>query len=98
MTERKTVPVAYVTKWAQTMGILVWKDAELSEGRYLYRQKRKGDVSHVSVSANHWTTDKAVAEGRYLAALKKQEKALVQKLKSVRQAWSDGPRFTEEQS
>lgn len=69
---REVIPVAYVTKWAKTAGILTWKDAELSEGGYLYK---KGKWM-VSANAKHWTTDKALAEERWRQAVETEAKRL----------------------
>lgn len=91
MTERKRVPLAYVTKWAQTKGILVVKDGEVyAEEKYL----TKG--SFLFVRARDWTTDKAVAEERYRAALLKASEAAFKKHKALVDAINAPPKYTEE--
>jgi len=69
---REVVPVAYITKWAKTAGILTWTNAELSEGGYLYKRGKW----MASTNAKHWTTDKAVAEERWRQAVEKEAKRL----------------------
>lgn len=91
MSERKTAPVAYVTKWATTQGILVVKDAEmfeeyLSKGTWLF------------VSPRHWTTDKAEAETRYRAALLKASQAAFKKHAAIVAAINAPPKYTEDES
>ena len=69
---REVIPVAYVTKWAKTVGIAVWRDAEKTVSGYLYK---KGKWM-VSTNAKHWTTDKAVAEARWRHAVETEAKRL----------------------
>lgn len=68
----KTIPIAYVTKWAKTQGILTWTDAKASDGGYLYRAGKW----MVSATSKHWTTDKAVAEERWRQAVETEAKRL----------------------
>lgn len=93
MSEHRDVPVAYVTKWATTRGILVVKGAETHVGQNGAVYLTKGALF---VDARHWTEDKDEAERRYAAALKRRERALGENLKAIRQAISDGSRYTEE--
>lgn len=89
--DRRKVSVAHVTKWATTRGIEVVRDVERSDMFPDHLRWRGG-----LIIPKHWTTDKAEAEKRYAAALAKREKELVRNLKAIRQAISDGPRYTEE--
>ena len=72
MAER-IVPVAYVTKWARTSGILTWSNALEVERGFLYVN---GDLFGPFAGPKHWTTDKAVAEERWRQAVEKEAKRL----------------------
>lgn len=80
VTERKTVALAYVTKWAATRGIVVVMDAETGTtdnfGTYLW-------LHHSLVGPNHWTDDLNVAERRWREAVKKAQKAAQKKAKAL---------------
>lgn len=89
MSERK-VAVAYVTKYAETRGILLLKDVEISENGYCY-------CGFVSAGPKEWTEDRAVAEARYRAALLRARNLAEEKMKRI-QAALDGPPKYEEKS
>lgn len=87
--KERNVPVAYVTRWAATRGILVVKDGEAhayDSGTYL----KKG---HLFVSAKEWTEDKAVAEGRYRAALRRALNSAEEKVKRIQAALDAPPKY-----
>lgn len=88
MSERK-VSVAYVTKYAETRGILVVKDAEISKGGYCYS-------GFISVGPKEWTEDKAIAEDRYRAALRRSLKSAEEKVKRIQAALDAAPKYEEE--
>lgn len=69
---REVIPVAYVTKWAKTRGIVTWENAERTEGDYLYSR----GAWRCQATKNHWTTDKAVAEERWRQAVETEAKRL----------------------
>lgn len=87
MKERK-VPVAYVTKYAETRGILVVKDAEISEGGYCY-------TGFLSVPPKEWTEDKDIAEDRYRAALRRALNSAEEKVKRIQAALDAPPKYEE---
>lgn len=65
--EKRIIPVAYVTKWAASRGILV-----VHSGEYVPRDG--GDDGYLSkgvlfVHPNNWTDDKDVAVSRWRKAL-----------------------------
>ena len=89
MTERRTVPVAYVTKWAVTRGILVVKESRrCSNERYLYF---KGNA----VPPAHWTEDKAEAERRWWKAMEAAQKRLERQEANLAKALKAGPKWEE---
>lgn len=92
MTERRKVPVAYVTKWATTRGILVVRGAETYE---TYLTKKDPGV-HLFVGAKQWTEDKDEAETRYRAALKKAHVSAVKKAASLKGRMSTAPVYEDE--
>jgi hypothetical protein len=67
------IPVAYVTKWAKTTGIITVPNPELamafSDGQHL---RFAGGY----IPPKHWTTDKAVAEERWRQAVETEAKRL----------------------
>jgi hypothetical protein len=72
---REVIPVAYVTKWAKTRGVVVWENA-LVTGAGAVVSSNYGRGSHAYVSAKEWTTDKAVAEERWRQAVETEAKRL----------------------
>jgi hypothetical protein len=91
MSERSKVPVAYVTKWAVTRGIVVWKDAKETESGWLYPKK-----GWMGVAFKQWTEDKAIAEERYREALLKASQGAFKKMKAMEKAINAPPKYTEE--
>lgn len=67
----KTIPVAYVTKWAKTAGITVVPNAETSDTFPEYLRFYGG-----LIGPKHWTTDKAVAEERWRQAVETEARRL----------------------
>lgn len=89
MSERK-VPVAYVTKYAETRGVVIVRDGETADnGRYL----SKGCLF---VNPKDWTEDKAIAEERYRAALKRTLNSAEEKVKRIRAALDAAPKYESE--
>ena len=68
---REVIPVAYVTKWAKTQGIVEWKDAYTLGSGILFSRV----VTH-AIIFKHWTTDKTVAEERWRQAVETEAKRL----------------------
>lgn len=64
MSKTPTVSLAYVTKWATTRGIVVVRDADLTERLAIW----KGSIY---VPSAHWTRDRDEAERRWRDAVKK---------------------------
>jgi hypothetical protein len=91
MTERKKVPLAYVTRWAATRGIEVVRDGQCSE-MFPDHFRWNGSLIH----PNHWTTDKAEAEKRYRAALTRAYQSSMRKAKTLKAAINAPPKYTEE--
>lgn len=83
------VPIAYVTKWSVSSGILVIRDGLVSEGDYL----RKGGF--LFVTPKHWTTNRDTAISRYEAELLKARKAAERKLAALDKRIARGPAFVE---
>jgi hypothetical protein len=85
VTERKTVRLAYVTRWAATRGIVVVMDAEVyrppgaTDGRE-YLTKHGTNLFEMS---GHWTDNLDVAERRWREAVKKAHKAAQKKAKAL---------------
>lgn len=88
MSKRRTVPVAYVTKWATTRGIVVVRDAERSESFPECLILRVGFMHQ-----REWTEDRAEAERRWRKAMEKERARLVKKQAALAQALKDGPRW-----
>jgi hypothetical protein len=88
MANDKRIPIAYVTKWATTRGILVIRDGGVSEGGYLY-------CGFISVPQSHWTEDRAVAEGRWRKAMQKAADLAQKKADRLRSAVALSPKYTE---
>lgn len=72
MSQRRTVPVAYVTKWATTRGIVVVRDAEITDGGYYW-------TGSLCIPSSQWTEDRAEAERRWRKAMEKERARLVKK-------------------
>jgi hypothetical protein len=96
MSERRKVPVAYVTKWATTRGILVVKGADgwTTDGEEYLTGRESG--SGLFVAPAHWTEDKDKAELRYRAVLLKASQAAFKKHKALVAAINAPPKYTEE--
>lgn len=62
------IPEAYVTKWALTRGIVVWKNAIRCRDGYVYPDARYME----QVGAKHWTESKPIAETRWRDTVKKE--------------------------
>jgi hypothetical protein len=88
MSDRRVVPVAYVTKWAATAGIRVVRDAEETEGGYLSKKM-------LWVVRNDWTEDKAEAETRYRARIDTARKAAQRKVEKLTALYKAEPKYTE---
>ena len=84
----RTIPVAYVTKWAATAGIVIYRDVEVSEGEYLW-------TKYQSISPNQWTDDRNVAEGRWRQAIIKAATAAEKKASRLREMASKAPPYTD---
>ncbi len=87
-TDKKTVPVAYVTKWATTEGITIFRDAEVTASGAL-------SLRYIWVPPAHWTEDRATAEGRWRKAMSKAADAAEKKAKRLRAAAALPPKYTE---
>lgn len=85
MTERRIVPLAYVTKWSATRGIVVVMDAKVTRLGAL-----SGSGTSLYVSPAHWTDDLDVAEKRLREAVTKAHKAAQKKATALRNLL-DGP-------
>ena len=94
MSDSKTVPVAYVTKWATTRGILVVRGAEEYKADFgaVYLSRDDG----LFVGPKQWTTDKAEAEERYRKALKRARDSALKKAQALRSAIEAPPKYSEE--
>lgn len=68
---REVIPVAYITKWAKTAGIIAVPNAETSP---TFPESLRFSCS--LVQPKHWTTDKAVAEERWRQAVETEAKRL----------------------
>lgn len=90
MSERRIVPIAYVTKWAATAGIRVIRNAEGTESGCL----RKG-IS-LFVSPLDWTEDKAEAEVRYRAKIDSARRSAERKVKKLEALYKAEPKYTED--
>jgi hypothetical protein len=88
MSERRVVPVAYVTRWAATTGIRVVRDAEETVGGYLSKKM-------LFVGRNDWTEDKAEAEVRYRAKIDTARKSAQRKVEKLTALYKAEPKYTE---
>lgn len=84
----KPVPIAYVTRWAATRGIVVMRGATLTDAGRLW----DGFHSHAQ---SDWTIDRTVAEGRWRKALAKAASAAQKKADNLRAAAILPPKYTE---
>lgn len=92
--EAKKVPIAYVTKWATTAGILVVRDAETYADGWL--GSRRSSFAHsIFVGPKHWTTDRGIAEERWGEAIRKAIKAAERKVAKLKSDAAAGPKVTE---
>lgn len=89
MNDRKTIPIAYVTKWATTRGIIIVRDAEVTEHGALYGR------NCLYVPASQWTEDKEEAVDRWHASLLKAAASAEKKADALRAAASFTPKYTE---
>jgi hypothetical protein len=91
MNHKRTVPVAYVTKWAVTRGILVVKNATTAgdDGEYLRN-------SRLFAGPTQWTEDREVASGRWRKAMEKARVAAARKAAKLADRFVQPPPFTEE--
>lgn len=90
MADRKTVPVAYVTKWAATRGIVVKRDAVKSDNFPDHIR-----MGHALIRPEQWTSDKAEAEVRYRKALAAKADAATKQAKRLIAAMSAPPKYEE---
>lgn len=90
MSERRTIPVAYVTKWATTVGIRVVRGAEVTERGALFAR------GGLYVTPNHWTEDKAEAEARYRALFDAARQSAEKKVRKLEALYKAAPKYTEE--
>ena len=88
--KKTIVPVAYVTKYATTAGILVVRGAERS-GMFPERLW----LNHGHILPSDWTEDKAEAEMRWHAALLKAAAQAEKKAARLRAAASHAPKYSE---
>lgn len=94
MSTKRIVPVAYVTKWAATKGILVVRGAEAV-------QRDGHDDAYLSkgfklfVHPAHWTEDRAVAVALWRRALKNKRKSHEKAIAKIEKALAGEPPFTE---
>lgn len=88
MSERRIVPIAYVTTWATTAGIRIVRDAEVTESNALSK-------GHLYVSATDWSEDKAEAEARCRSKLDAAIKSAERKVDKLRKAYLAEPKYTE---
>lgn len=87
-TDRKTVPIAYITKWATTAGIAVRRDVEIStvDPNSLW-------LGQSHISPKHWTEDKAEAEKRWRAAVRKEAVRLRKRAEEMEATASGAPKY-----
>jgi diphthamide biosynthesis methyltransferase len=96
MSERRIVPVAYVTQWATTQGITVIKQAEeVSGDDYTDRYLTKRYASRLWVGSSHWTEDREVAIQRWRKEMEKAKASALKKAKKIEAALAGEPPFTE---
>ena len=88
MSERRIIPVAYVTKWAATAGIRIVRNGEVTDAGALSN-------GFLYVSAKDWTEDKALAEARYRARLEAAIIASERKTAKLINAHKAAPKYTE---
>lgn len=88
MTRSRVVPVAYVTKWATTAGIITAKRHETSES-FPDCLRFEGSLMRPS----EWTEDKALAEERWRHAMKKAHEATVKKAERLAEQILAGPKW-----
>lgn len=88
MSER-VVPVAYVTRWATTVGIRVIRGAEETASGALYRN------NSFYVIRNEWTEDKSEAEARYRAKIDAARHSAERKAKKLEALYKAPPKYTE---
>lgn len=88
MSDRETVPIAYVTKWAATRGIIVYRDASISERGYLW-------TGFQSIPPREWTEDKASAEARWRMAVMKSAQNAEKKAAKLRASLTRAPKYVD---
>lgn len=86
--KERVVPVAYVTKWATTDGISIFRDGEVTESGALR-------LRYAWISPAHWTEDKQVAESRWSKTMSKAADAAEKKAAKLRSAVALPPKYTE---
>lgn len=84
--EKKTVPVAYVTRWAATRGIVVMRGRSVSDSGRLW------DGFHAH-SPKDWTTDKDEAERRWRLAVTKAGMAARRKAEALLDMALGAPKY-----
>ena len=94
MSESRIVPVAYVTKWATTVGIRVVRGAEAVGSGALYKKSADG-VPSIYVSRSDWTEDKAEAEARYRAKIDAARQSAERKARKLEALYKAPPKYTE---
>ncbi len=86
--EERVVPLAYVTKYAEARGIIIVRGAS-THGEYLVARP-------MFVGPNDWTEDKALAEQRYIAAMKRALKSAEKRAAKIREAIAAAPPYEKE--
>lgn len=84
----RTIPVAYVTKWATTAGIRIVRNARVTD---------MGAISSgfLYASAKDWTADKVIAEARYRAKIDAARQSAERKVKKLEALYKAAPKYTE---
>lgn len=87
-TKGKTVPVAYVTKWAATRGIIVLRNAKRSDS---YPDRLW--LNHAHVGPKDWTEDRPEAERRWREAVTKASMAARKKAEALLDLSMGAPKY-----
>jgi hypothetical protein len=89
MSERQTIPIAYVTKWATTVGIRIIRDGEVTPLGAIMK------VGGLYATKNDWTEDKVEAESRYRVMIDSARKAAQRKVEKLAALYRAAPKYTE---
>jgi hypothetical protein len=86
MADKRIIAVAYVTKWAATRGIVVYRNVSVSEGGYLW-------TGWQAIPECHWSENAQTAEGRWRQAIQREAQKAEKRAAALRDMLVRTPKY-----